>query len=1027
MVKIRILDSISLLNNVYGDDNGDLFLDLPPDTYITETKVPIELNIDYRLTFDFVYSVDLLDTPLTRALFNKFYDTNIIDNTFEPLRCVIYNEPYMWNGVELTITNINDKYSASFRLERTKWAVDSADLKLNELELGLFTFTVGNVLTANDVMGYVDDATTVKFPFADYNYTKSGNKLNVPSNSLLFALAMVRPYYFVLPILREGFKQLGYGFSSPFFESEFGRRLLVYLLDKSFGERAKKTLNARAEVQIPYTIIDGDGTPIYSILRYDSKIFDIGNNFKILNNKIREYSGIGEVDITGRILLDIDQSTYRTLQVDVGILHPDSNFTNNQVSMEVLATTSTDGNELDWEFNIPNVILDENDEVIVLLTSTAKFNGYKDITVEVLAGTYFEATGVRRYIDNGYTNSLGEMIDSEYTFLEFLKGLTDLFNLKWVEKDNTVTAYTPYDTVFDGDLIEGYYRDVTNDLIGLKDPKSVNIQQPELDDPRYFNKKFKDSSDIGITEKEYSSSLWSYTHDLGDSYKNDEETELSNKFFEPTDNRVNYLMCPFIKGSELRNSYNVSPRILLDFGNRVQNLNGIYPYLKYGNIDGAGSAFIPTAVQISTIPISVDHNDNSTFITDTNNIIYGLNKEKGSFDEPTLYDKVYRRWVVESFANQIIKYNIHITDSQMAQLSLRDRVVLMHGGKPLKARLVEISEHRYHKDEPTAFVMVPDKQLSSYCDLLGATPTDECVNNPLVTFTEVPTDFWWTCYVFSLVGTSTDAITNVDYYYSTDGGDTWTLLPQTTAFISELCQIQEDFLVYADVTYENCPNVDTPWLSIIPCPEYEFFMECSFELWWDDVGNQNISVVRNEILVNPPDIEFFVNSHRYSYVAGPLFDWQDYDDDNPPEYFGEEIYWTANINVGTCPAFDIGHSCIQGRFNPIPTDCSKVRYSIRFVETTAGCYKIEETIDVPVQLEGLYDTIIKYRIFVEGDWSEWSIYDPNSEICASKIQARGFMDFCDDVCPRKCTSIKEQVSEECDWIPIETRNVSLCN
>lgn len=1046
MIKIRIAEDLPYIFDAYLSLDGFLYLDLSEDFELIETKKPIELDIDGRLDFGYIYSAELDVTDINRAIFYTFGVANILDNEFSPIRAFIEMGSTVLHETSLYITQKTSlKYQLTFKIKRLHWAVLFSSLKMSDLVLGDLTFNEGFVLGTNNVQQYLDtDTVGVKFPLVDYGQLRKGYSLNNPTeNVFLYNISHARPWFSVLWLLQKAFCQVGYDFSSPLFESPLGRTMITYLINKSWGtEPHRKSLldvylRATKDIFVTDTFNLHKFPDFQFQIYFDYKLSDVGGNVETVNvpfpnDPIRyyEYNGTGEVSIKGQIVLKMASSptTPVRLRAKLIIIHPESSASQlDYIEIDSTETELTEEGELVWDIDSV-AYLHTNDKICILVNHPFKIQGNSAIfyPVVLVKESHLLITGIRKYPDNGDVFNIGaELLDPEYLVLDFLKGLTDAFNLKWYEDEtNTKVMCTiPYNRVMFGSAIEGFWKPIEYDNLYLKlITDSENITTPDITDtPRYIRKAFKDSTDPYIQNKGYSNSLWSYELDLGAKFSENNKEVYANKFFEPSDNS-DLELYRIKMGLDSEHTFDINPRIAIFYGRRVQRIKGLIPKVRSFNYTNTAFQLIPLASQFVDIEISSAANTVGSFITDPTNLIYGINPEKGNSTVSTWFHYVYKQYYQETLNNMNIQYLVNMTKDEFNLIDFRKWYMIKLEGRLVRTRIASIDEYAYLTETPSIINFIPEKQVSNLCDYYQDGGGGlSCANSPLLAWTLTGAN----CYLFTIVGINADTIILVTVYYRLVGDVAWIKLTNITDFTAELCGQVGDFEAYANVEYDNCPNKNTPIIKLSPCPDVTFTLKCQV------VKAFGVTYIGNSIVVNPPSTNYTVISYSSGNGPGPVIVYEPYIEGDllilPSGIFS--IWFKAEVQIGDCAIITVTNSCDENSKAPAVGDCSDVSYDIEAVETTSGCFTINEIISTPIILSDDYDTDIKFRVTNDNgiNWTKWQLYNKNSEICAKKIQIRGFMDFCNDSCPRICTMIKEYVTSECDNFSVETKNIAVCN
>lgn len=1036
----------------------DLYLDLFPGFDLRETKQLTELTEVDTLKFSFTLGFDIPNTENNFNILKTFFNPNVLDNQYNEIEVEVTTGSHVLTESELYVKKCTkDVISVELRLSTDHWARKAKDIRLCQLPYNTVTMGCAHIRDVIEnqwpynVSTDFNDLSNLGIWYPAVNYGRMIQDPTVPntngrSNNWIIPTELWRPWFYVTGLLQRGFCALGWQLDSPLFESEFGRKLITYIIDKNYGlegER-KENLKARGSVDEFYYLgsqfLNGQiGTVKFPNIEYDP--------VSSLDPTTGIYSGSGEVNVRGRIVFNVtgDDNSYsiRLVKITESSL-PNGNFfgtykTYAETEFEALSGTQNDGQEWEWEFEVEKVSV-ASIERLAIVVDRGSSN-----SMIIRPGTYLEIEGVRSYFLEGEDEDLQSLIDCSYTFLDLLKGLAHLFNLKFKTNfaTRTVEMYQPYDADFWGDSIEGFYIEETVEDISLKiDEKSKVATTPSIETARYQKLLFKDGKDNYIESLELSEPLWSKTIDLGEKFTLEETQESKNPFFEPTANRNGIfansfaIHTPVMRG-ETEYGWNFGPRIAIAHGNVIQDFDSISsPKLRYCTYDDDTSELIPTASQHTPIKIGEFHNDeNSTVITPEENLVYQVNPEIYEYDVlKSLYHLVYKRWMVEQLNNLTIQYLVDLTNKDYLEMDFRKYYCFYHLGRLVTATIQKVSDYHYCSNILTPVDFIPQKQLSNLCDLLpdnnGEGGDDntaaECRNNPVLLC-----NLDGNCYTFTLGGSNNAPIDSVLFEYRLEGSTVWTPLTNITQTSAQLCDMTENFYTRATVSYDpledtECPDIVLPEKLLVPCPEYDVTIECV--LVWVPVGGGNnfIRGVRTKItLPDGPGVSVLssqANPNNTGWVNYPqdengLFIWGDI-------LVGNGNIWDFEIvlQFNSCTPITLTTTCSIPSNFPAP-DCSQTYLNLICVENSPGCFVFEKDGVIPFD----FDDYVKYRCSDDGiNWGSWKVWDGESEICCDFIQGQWFVHFCDDACPFKCSPIVE-----CGGcVPFETdtiNQIALCN
>ena len=1013
-----------------------VYLDLPIGFDIRETKQLTELTEADKLKFDYQVANDLPNTPTNRRCLSDILSPNKLDNDFKAVPLQIEVGSNILTQNEISVLKCTSKLiSINIRLRVNHWARGSKDLRLCDLPYDDVEITCELIQDINfNEWPYSPTNTGVYFPYANYGLQYRDFSQNAPprSNNWVVPVALWRPWFYILGLLERGFCELGFDFCSPFFESDLGKKLGAYLGDPNFGltddpnnpDKSPISLDARAVINDPYLLGFNYGNSKVGIVNFPYVQFDNRPNFILQNGEVK-YKADGCVDIEGRVNINPgnDDDTITVKLVKILTFNPDP------VYITLAETTFT--NSYSWEFDVQGVTTTDIEQIAVIVIRN---------TTDLVAieSGYIEFTGIRKYMSIGSTYNWTEFLDCNITFLELLKGLSHIGNIKFVTDFvyNKVYMYTPYDQDFWGENIEGFYiEDTIESLVEKVDPKSILKKSPVLEQARIQRLMFKDCTDDYLddrnsykdrnrdrrTERATSIPLYSTDVDLGDNFTINEIINIENPLFAATYNNMSNttgigVHAPImgVQGAKIgsvgndlfKDTWGQCPRIGIFFGNVVQDFSvlglGTQPQIRYCNDDGLATNLIPTVSQFVPIGLGQHNVTNGTISIPEENLIFGVDPSIYQYPPATtLYDLVYKRWMREQLANMTIEALIYMNRTDFKRYNFRNLFCFNVEGRQVIGRMIEIKDFHNCKKIPTIVSLKPKLQVTDICDLTntgGGSGTDDCNNLPFLicNFLEVGGT---SCWFVSISGINNDPIVSVVFEQSLDQM-VWSPVQLIPPITGRLCNLIEKTWVRAIVTYENCPDITTPEKCIDPCPEFDLSIDCIAVqvivagIQQDGLFAQitlpsslNINVVSAQVNV---DSTGFV-PYNFGQVGINL---------NGDVLSGGTIYdFEVVLQIGNCPEFTLTKTC---NINTTTTGgCEDINISLECVSVGGGCFTFVRTGIIPFE----YDGQIKYRCSDDGiTFGEWLDWD-GEPVCCLEVQAKWIVNFCDDRCPMICTPI----------------------
>lgn len=1002
-------------------ETGDYF-SMFPKFQLRETKQLTQLVLADKLRFDFTVGVEFPDDPHNARILKKYFNANIVDNNYDEIEVEVFSGSHIFTENELYIkTCASGKITADLRLSVDHWGRGAKNLKLQDLPYP-------DVQTTCDWVKLVN---STQYPYvvsSDFNsqtnqgiyipYVKYGRTIGDPFNSTgnsggrnngrIVPIEYARPWHYATGILQRGLCVLGWQLKSPLFEAELGRKIIAYVFDRKYGlvedtETTKTDLSARGHVGaqyfMPFPWLNGTaGTVRFPNIDYDA------------TGSLSPIDGIyvngGEINVSGKVVFEpgIKDIDIRIALVRIGIQSGTGGtlLATNTIETETFERVQ---GEVTWEFDVKNISTTRQDRLAIMLWKSNQ-SSFMAIKPE----TFIEIEGVRTYFKEGKTENLGKIIDGEYTFLKFIKGLSAALNLRfktdWGRR--TVEIYQPYRQNMFGEDVEGFYIEETiEDIEALINPKSKKVTTPAVETPRVQKILFKETTDKEIEELELVDELWSIEVDLGEKFTLVDETEIRNPFFEPSysnqivTSRTSFIHSIRIKG-DIEHPFNIGPRIALAHGNVEQDPSGVRkPTLRYCTWDDPQTSLIPTASQFTSIPLGQHNVIGGPVAIPDANLIYAVNEEVYEFNPAvTLYNLVYKRWLFEQLNNLTLDYLVELSQKNYLSIDFRKYYSFVHMGRYTVSRMDKVTDYHWCGKLQTPVTFIPLKQESDPCFETGSLPaSSECLNYPLVlcSFTDP-------CFLFTIGGQIFTPIDNVVFETSLDL-ITWTPATVLTPISAEICSIFTDFYVRATVTFvdDECPFKVTSPKLVEPCPNMNLVMECIHGLVvFAEAETPTVRpriqipdgfvpvIVSAEVQTNGGGYVPYAATFTAPYVTGPH------------QQGGPNIDFRIVLQFGGCAPVQLDVSCVNDNLTNVP--CADILVELDCVIIGVGQYKWNRVGVIPYD----FDDVIKYRTSVDGiTYTEWAVWDRVTTIAANFAQARWFVHFCDDVCPMKCSPIAQ--------------------
>ena len=326
-LKIRVKGFVSELNS----PDGFLYLDLDSSVKIRETKRITERTDLNQLKFDYVLGITVPNTHKNFKIFEKYLTLNRDEKDFKLLPVQVITGSSILDDTFLYVTEASNNIELQLFLGKNHWIIASKDFYLNQLDLGSINFSelliaLTNINTNDNFLFSYFNNTDIEnrkglvFPLAQYGnllrffdgiepgatgyFGNDGitNKLRLPTDYW-------RPFFVIKYILEKGFCQLGWKFKSDFFETEYGRRAIAYLIDPDYGRVPNEIVftasnkvegislkttraNFSSSVSIFKNNLYRTRIPFRTFLTFNDTIF---------NNQEQSYSVTGELNLKGKL------------------------------------------------------------------------------------------------------------------------------------------------------------------------------------------------------------------------------------------------------------------------------------------------------------------------------------------------------------------------------------------------------------------------------------------------------------------------------------------------------------------------------------------------------------------------------------------------------------------------------------------------------------------------------------------------------------------------------------------------------
>lgn len=539
MSKLRIvlLNPPILIPSHYKDADGLVSFDLDRETVIAITKQIADTDVANDLLQDTVRAFALPNTEKNTALLGVFGNPNLFNTDLERgLRVKISYDMYVLMEDRLMVKSTGDK---AFEVEvygaAHTWISGLQAFALNSLNIGLTP--PYNEALLNHIHAYknkyIDGELPIFIPIANYGKRAAKNYISITDLRIWHSL-----YY----LLKASFCAIGWQFVCPMLDSDYGRRLWVYILAADFSKLTSEASAARGfNVQLvnnqivePWVLFSmGAGTVIFD----NDTTTPAFNNGGYYNITTGEYQGsniradyFAELEITGTVVPG-------NTSPGVLVLIVRKNLITNVEDYAFIDRYDTPTNRT---YNIKVELLDfylSSNESLSVWCYDVGFT-----CVLVKDKCFFWNNPIDVEIGRGDLIDVAAIIDPKIKALDLLKGAAHLFRWNYeTDAINRTVSFYPEEggELFEQGEIEAYYKDNGKalDWTDKIHQNSLNVPLNLNSKKRNFVLEFKkDDQDDSVKGLDLEDGLYSKSLDFG-SYFKEGVQKSTNPFFAPTINR----------------------------------------------------------------------------------------------------------------------------------------------------------------------------------------------------------------------------------------------------------------------------------------------------------------------------------------------------------------------------------------------------------------------------------------------------------------------------------------------------------
>lgn len=525
----------------YADSDGLYSLDLRPDTLVAITRRIDDSSKIGSIRFDTVREFDVPTTKKNVALLRDFLNPNAFNKIHtERIPIILQYSNYRVSRT-MQVTGIDaDGYNLVVFGEMSQWAKAITDLKLNEVELGDFTFTYANI-EDRWINGdkYQDGGAVVFPPLVQYGQWRLGNRV---------AITDYRLWVSPLGLLQRAFCQIGWKFRCPVLESDDGRAAWTYILKKDFRDTSvdPQTLSFRAgyiaDLLLPSDPNGGSFAFVAGWVDFPDTItlpnVDPSSLWNVTTGLFNDVPPANQKKLTAtwKVYFEVEVTNFTSLFGGSGIFgYLGKRLLNGDIiaisDSQTVAVNSNGTYVIDITTGPIDIQQGETIGFYALVNNS--FGG--DFTVK--AGSYISNTVLSAPYDIGDTLEIKNLLRDD-PVIEYLEGIVHLWNLKSFTDEALKTVW--FFPENGGDYLdsgeqEGYFfgKEDAKDMTDKIQVRSLEIKSESKDLKRQFRLAFKESTDGFISDLKLTSPLYAETVDFGESFESGIQLE-ENPYFEPS-------------------------------------------------------------------------------------------------------------------------------------------------------------------------------------------------------------------------------------------------------------------------------------------------------------------------------------------------------------------------------------------------------------------------------------------------------------------------------------------------------------
>lgn len=896
----------------YFKENGKLFLDISEESDVTWFSLVEELNEISEIANEAVFPISIPETEKNKYIISSAYYENTGD--YEPIDVVVSSGVSVLRSVKIVVTGVTEVIELDLRVTDDHWIELFGGALVRDYINGTFNYTEQALINnwTND-FSYTDGDAGIYFPVAFYGKWFARDTTIVED---------YRPWFHVLGILQRAFCAIGWKFTCPILESNVGRRVICYILQETslFIDR-----DAAAIFVGILEIVNG-----WTTIQFTS-ITDPSGSF--IDDSYYEVPGIYDFNINWKVVFPQTGPPFNEFLAVITYQLVKETENGIEILRESEFKHGLPGDSPEpIEFTQRAVTLAIGERVYVRWrTSYINSDG---VPLPTLTGIVEMNVTTRQSVPTeGDILDLKQMVNPDYEFLDFFKGIVHIFNGKFVTNYATreVTMLTPEDTTYFGDNVEGYYQN-TVESIGEVLEKSRSVVINDENKARYVRLRFKDSTDNEIEKLDLPEAepLYSREIDLG-AKLNKEIEDRENPFFEPTLNkrfRFGHLsvawpnvdptdMPVLVDNDEGELSFKIGPRIAIARAGAIQSNNvNITDFTFKGT---HGWLMVPYAWQKS------DYTFGGNPIKE--NLVFG--NMEGDLSRFWYNDLVAKR------TSKVISFTVLDSFDAIKKLSFRNLIKGYYEGREWVLRLIAKEDVSLTEREGV-LTLVPNKYVG--CDAVpDPGDGDACLNFPKLLVSQNCFD-----YTLSSGGTAESTIETETIEVSFDGGVNWV----EQSVIGCIDHSGENFIARLIVVYtDDCPTSVVSKI-IRPCRATNLDVFCQ-------LVDGCLTLTRTGVVdfcIDSESILYGINAAATNEYTEPLCDVVEDD----------VVNWKLVITSSCCDTIELEGSCTVPA---IPFDCANVQLEF---ERVAPFWNYSRVGDMP---SNVATDIVQYRETAAEPWT----------------------------------------------------------